>query len=66
MSTLSIRSLPRDVERLLVREARREGKTKTEIVLQALKERFGLTARTKRRAELRCDTGNRSAEVRLI
>lgn len=53
MSALSIRNLPRDLEKSLIREARRAGKTKTEITLEALRERLGLTDQSRKRAELR-------------
>lgn len=36
MSSLSLRKLPKDIEAALVREARRKGKTKTDVVIEAL------------------------------
>ena len=53
MSSLSIRKLPHDLERELVREARKRGSTKSEIVIEALKMRFGLGDRALLRKRLR-------------
>jgi hypothetical protein len=43
MSALSIRKLPKEIEAALREEARSRKTTRTEIVLEALKERFHLT-----------------------
>lgn len=53
MSSLSIRKLPRDVEQALCRAAKAQKTTKTEIVLQALQERFQLGDRERKRRNLR-------------
>lgn len=62
MSSLSIRKLPRKVEKALVREAKKEGKTKTEIVLEALEKRFGLSHESRRREKIRQFFGKMSPE----
>lgn len=49
MSTLSVRKLPKDVERALQREAKTSGKTKTEIVIDALATRLHVRDAKKRR-----------------
>ncbi len=53
MSSLSIRKIPRDVEKALRQEARSKKTTKTEIVLEALQEYFHLTSRERKRRNLR-------------
>jgi len=53
MSSLSIRRLPKDIEKALREEARARKTTKTEIVLKALEERFHLGDRERRRRKLR-------------
>jgi hypothetical protein len=53
MSSLSIRKLPKDIEKALLEEARSRGTTKTEIVLKALEERFCLGDRERRGRRLR-------------
>lgn len=52
MSTLSIRKLPRDVEQALRRETRRQRKSKTDIVVHALKEAFHLGTHENRAEQL--------------
>ncbi|MBI2982559.1 MAG: hypothetical protein HYY44_09780 [Deltaproteobacteria bacterium] len=62
MSTLSIRSLPPGVEKALIKEAKRQKKTKTEIVLAALEKSLGLTHESQRRKELRRFFGKMTRE----
>lgn len=52
MSTLSIRKLPRALERALARETRRQRKSKTDIVVDALKNAFHLGERQQRAQQL--------------
>jgi hypothetical protein len=60
VSALSIRKLPREIEEALLREARQKGKTKTEVVLEALEEKFHLGHAVKRREGLRAFFGKMS------
>ncbi len=53
MSSLSIRKLPKDIEKALREEAKARKLTKTEIVLKALEERFHLGDRERKRRRLR-------------
>lgn len=53
MSSLSIRKLPKEIERALRNEAKERKRTKTEIVLRALEERFRLGDRERKRQKLR-------------
>lgn len=53
MSFLSIRKLPRDLEKALLQEAKRRKTTKTEIVLKALEDQFGLESHEKKRKKVR-------------
>lgn len=52
MSSLSIRKLPRDIEKALRQEAKVQKTTKTEVVLRALEERFHLGDRERQRQNL--------------
>lgn len=49
MSYLSVRKIPREVERAILREARARGVTKTEIVVEALEEKFHVGENRKKR-----------------
>lgn len=62
MSSLSIRKLPRDLEKALLREIQRQGKTKTQVVLEALAKRFGLEHREKKREKFRRFFGKMTAK----
>ena len=62
MSTLSIRSLPKILERALKEETRRSGKTKTEIVIRALENLFHLGGKATKREKLRAFFGRMSRE----
>ena len=53
MSSLSIRKLPQDIEKSLVREAKIRGSTKTELVLLALKQRYHLGDHAERKRNIR-------------
>ena len=53
MSTLSIRKLPKDLEKALLQEAKIKKTTKTKIVLQALEEKFSLGSGEKKRQKIR-------------
>lgn len=53
MRSLSIRKLPGDIDAALHRAAKAQRTTKTEIVLQALQERFQLGDRERKRRNLR-------------
>ena len=53
MSTLSIRKLPPELEKALQREVSNEGITKTEIVLQALREKFHQVLPVRNREKIR-------------
>ncbi|MBL7686269.1 MAG: hypothetical protein JNK65_09600 [Deltaproteobacteria bacterium] len=53
MSSLSIRHLPEEIEKALIREAKRLKTTKTEIVLHALKEKFHLTTSLQKQKKIR-------------
>lgn len=52
MSFLSLRKLPKNLEKALLKEARIKKTTKTEVVLRALEDRFGLSRQEKRRQKL--------------
>lgn len=52
MSSLSIRKLPKEIEKALREESRARNTTKTEIVLKALEERFHLGDQERRRKRL--------------
>jgi len=53
MSSLSIRRLPKELEKALLHESRTGRKTKTGIVLEALEERFHLGKKALRLKRLR-------------
>jgi ribosomal protein L44E len=53
MSALSIRKLPKEIDQALQREARARNTTRTEIVLEALKERFHLSDQERKGRRLR-------------
>ncbi|MBI4238833.1 MAG: hypothetical protein HY696_10550 [Deltaproteobacteria bacterium] len=53
MSALSIRMLPKGIAMALRDAVRKTGKTKTEIVLQALAKALGVTPHRERRARVR-------------
>ena len=53
MSMLSIRTLPKELAKAVSREAHRQGKTKTKIVIEALEAAFHLEKKTKRSAKIR-------------
>lgn len=53
MSVLSIRALPREIALALQSEVRRTGKTKTEVVIDALRRAFGMTHTPTRTKALR-------------
>ena len=61
MSTLSLRQLPKELERALLREAKTKNKTKTEIVISALENQFGLSPVKKKREQIRKFFGKMSA-----
>ncbi len=42
MSTLSIRKMPKEIEKALIHDAKKKGKTKTDIVIEALQEKYHL------------------------
>lgn len=51
MSTLSIRKLPKEIEKAIVNEAKKRGKTRTDIVIEALQKKYHLEPlREKRQA----------------
>lgn len=52
MSSLSIRQLPGILQSALTREAKRLGKTKTDIVIEALEQRYSLQPLNRRRQTL--------------
>lgn len=62
MSTLSLRSLPKDLERAIREEARRSGKTKTEIVIFALQNLFQLGSKSQKRAKIQSFFGKMTPE----
>ncbi len=53
MSSLSIRKLPKEIEKALREETRLRKTTKTEVVLRVLEERFHLGDRERRRKKLK-------------
>lgn len=53
MSTLSIRKLPKALERAVVGEAKKQGKTKTAVVIDALEAKFHLGRAQRKGKELR-------------
>lgn len=61
MSVLSIRNLPKEVEKALVREAKSRGRTKTDIVIEALRKKFHLDPLSAKRKTLRSFFGQMSA-----
>ncbi|QQR79489.1 MAG: hypothetical protein IPJ69_08985 [Deltaproteobacteria bacterium] len=62
MSYLSIRSLPQDIERALKAEAKQCGKSKSQIVIEALAEKFGLHSKAQKKKRLRAFSGKLSQE----
>ena len=62
MSHLSIRQLPGDIEKALEHEAKVCGKTKSQIVLEALAERFHLSPQDQKKAKLKSFSGKLSKE----
>lgn len=62
MSSLSLRALPRELEKALLHEAKKEGKTKSEIVIEALESRLHLDSRLKKGRKLRQFFGKMSLE----
>jgi len=64
MSSLSIRKLPRDVERAIQRAAKERGKTKTDIVVEALRDALvpGETVQQQRLAALKRLFGTMTAQ----
>ncbi len=53
MSALSIRKLPKEIDKALCDEAKARKTTKTEVVLQALMDRFHLSDRDQKRRKIR-------------
>lgn len=62
MSALSIRKLPREVDKALREEARARKTTRTEIVLEALKDRFHLSDREQKTRKIRSFFGKMTRE----
>lgn len=62
MSSLSIRSLPQDVEKALARELKKSGKNKSQIVIAALEEFFRLKPQKDRSQRIRKFFGKMSAK----
>ena len=62
MSYLSIRTLPQEISRALKAEAKSCGKTKSQIVIEALAEKFGLYSRDRKKQKLRAFSGKLSQE----
>lgn len=62
MSSLSIRKLPPDLEKALRKEAKRQRKTKTGIVIQALESAFHLAPSQERRRKVRDFFGKMSPD----
>lgn len=62
MSVLSIRSMPKFLEKAIVQEAKKSGKTKTEIVLEALMQKFKKDPLEERNKKLREWAGQLSQE----
>lgn len=57
MSTLSIRKIPEEIEKALIREAKKTNKTKTDIVIEALRQKFHMEPKSVRRQSLRAFFG---------
>ena len=53
MSTLSIRKIPKEIEKALIRDAKTQGKTKTDIVIEALAHKYHLEPLAIRRQTIR-------------
>ena len=53
MSTLSIRKIPKEIEKALIHDAKRKGKTKTAIVIEALQEKYHLEPLSTKRRSIR-------------
>ncbi len=62
MSALSVRSLPKKVEQALAKELKKSGKTKSQIVIQALEQFFHLDPKETRRKKIRRFFGKMSEE----
>ncbi len=58
MSSLSIRKLPKHIEKAVREEAKAKKITKTEIVLEALQERFHLSDKEQKRRKIRSFFGH--------
>ncbi len=61
MSVLSIRNLPKEVEKALIRESKSRGRTKTDIVIEALRKKFHLEPLLAKRKTLRSFFGKMSS-----
>lgn len=42
MSTLSIRKMPKEIEKAIIRDVKKRNKTKTDIVIEALQQKYHL------------------------
>ncbi len=62
MSHLSIRTLPIEIEKALKAEAKQCGKSKSQIVIEALAEKFGLHSKNKKKAQLQAFSGKLSQD----
>ena len=62
MSALSIRKLPKEIDDALRQEARARKTTRTEIVLEALKDRFHLSDQEQKSRRLRSFFGKMTRE----
>lgn len=62
MSALSIRKLPKEIDRALREEARARKTTRTEIVLDALKDRFHLSDQERKSRKIRSFFGKMTRE----
>ncbi|MBF0492592.1 MAG: hypothetical protein HQM15_07420 [Deltaproteobacteria bacterium] len=52
MSVLSIRSMPKELEKAIIQQAKKSGKTKTQVVLELLKKQLGFDEKSQRKKKL--------------
>ncbi|GEM_PF-5100183 len=60
MSTLSIRKLPKELEKALILESKKQKKTKTDLVISALEKWLGVNSKTTQKTRLRSFFGKMS------
>lgn len=62
MSAFSIRHIPKEIEKAIVHDAKKQGKTKTDIVIEALQQRYHLEPLAAKRQALHKFFGKMTAK----